>query len=188
MLSTCLRESARTPTSFAGVYEAMARELLAFLLRRTFDVEVARDLTAETFARAFEHRGRFRGDTDAEASAWLYGIARNLLARYARDGVTERRAVERLGIRVPAVSEDDHQRIVELAGLADMRATVADLFSSLPADQRDALRLRVIDERDYGEVAATLGVSEVAARARVSRALRRIADVVDMPIPNEVSP
>ena len=131
-LSTCLRESARTPTAFTGVYEAMASELLAFLLRRTFDVEVARDLTAETFARAFEHRGRFRGDTDAEASAWLYGIARNLLARYARDGVTERRAVERLGIRVPAVSEDDHQRIVELAGLADMRATVADLFSSRP--------------------------------------------------------
>jgi RNA polymerase sigma-70 factor (ECF subfamily) len=40
-----------------------------FLARRTFDVEVARDLTAETFAQAFEHRGRFRGQSDAEASA-----------------------------------------------------------------------------------------------------------------------
>lgn len=186
-LSTSVRDSARTPTAFSYVYEAKAEELLAFFLRRTFDVEVARDLTAETFAQAFEHRKRFRGQTDPEVAAWLYGIARHLLARYSRNGAIERRAVKRLGIQVPAVSEGDHQRIVELAGLADMRQTVADAFSSLPSEQRDALRLRVIDEREYVDIADALGVSEDAARARVSRALRRIADVIDMPISSEVS-
>jgi RNA polymerase sigma-70 factor (ECF subfamily) len=167
--------------AFSLVYEARAAALLAYFVRRTFDVEVARDLMAEAFAQAFEHRDRFRGKTDAEAEAWLYGIARNLFSRYARKGAVHRRAVERLGIAVPAVSEDDHQRIMELAGLADLRKTVADAFSSLPSDQRDALRLRVIEEREYHDVAAMLGVSEVTARARVSRALRQIADLIDKP-------
>lgn len=60
-----LRESRERPMAFDGFYQAHARELLLFFTRRTFDVEVARDLTAETFAQAFEHRRRFRGRTDA---------------------------------------------------------------------------------------------------------------------------
>jgi RNA polymerase sigma factor (sigma-70 family) len=187
-LSTSLRASARAPSAFSRVYEAKAQDVLVFLLRRTFDVEIARDLTAETFAQAFEHRARFRGGTDAEAEAWLYGIARHQLSRYARKGVVQRKAIERLGIEVPAVSEDDHQRIVELAGLADLRKSVADAFSTLPPDQREALRLRVVDEHAYRDVAATLGVSEETARARVSRALRRIADLIDVPTPTGVNP
>ncbi len=187
-LAASLRDAVHAPAAFSRVYEAKAQELLVFLLRRTFDVEVARDLTAETFAQAFEHRRRFRGQTDAEAAAWLYGIARHQLERYARSGVIQRKAVERLGIVVPDVSDDEHQRIVELAGLADLRKTVADAFSTLSPQQREALRLRVIDEHAYRDVAATLGVSEETARARVSRALRRIADVIDTSTPTGVNP
>jgi RNA polymerase sigma factor (sigma-70 family) len=187
-LCLSLRNAVDAPSAFSRVYEAKSREVLVFVLRRTFDVEVARDLTAETFAQAFEHRRRFRGQTDAEAEAWLYGIARHQLGRYARKGVVERRAVGRLGIEVPAVSEDDHRRVVELAGLADLRKSVADAFSTLPAAQREALRLRVVDEHAYPDVAAALGVSEETARARVSRGLRRIADVIDVPRPTGVHP
>ena len=176
------------PSEFAAFYSAHSRRLLAFFARRTFDVEVARDLTAETFAEAFEHRRRFRGSSEAEAAAWLFGIARHQLSRYARTGRVRRRAVERLGIRLPEVSEDDHERIVELAGLAELRDRVASAFSDLSGNQREALRLRVIDELPYPEIAECLGVSEQTARARVSRALRRLADAVEMTAPTEVTP
>jgi RNA polymerase sigma factor (sigma-70 family) len=176
------------PSEFAAFYSAHSRRLLAFFARRTFDVEIARDLTAETFAEAFAHRRRFRGSTDAEAAAWLFGIARHQLSRYARTGRVRRKAIERLGIRLPEVSEDDHERIVELAGLAELRDRVAAAFSDLSGDQREALRLRVIDELPYAEVAETLGVSEQTARARVSRGLRRLADAVEMTTPAEVTP
>jgi len=145
----------------------------------TTSLRQARDLTAETFAQAFEHRRRFRGKTDAEAAGWLYGIARHQLSRYARRGAVSRKAVARLGIEVPTVSEDDLERIVELAELTELRQQVAAAFAELPPDQHAALRLRVVDERDYGDVAAILGVSEQTARARVSRALRRLADSLE---------
>lgn len=187
-LSASLRRSVRAPSAFSQVYEAKAQDIFVFLVRRTFDVDVARELTAETIAQAFECRGQFRGQTDAEAAAWLYGIARHQLGRYSRNGIIHRKAVERLGIEIPAATEDDHKRIIELAGLAELRRTVADAFSTLPAEQRAALQLRVIDERAYREVAASLGISEETARARVSRALRRITDMIDLSPATEVSP
>lgn len=187
-LASSLTRARREPSAFGGFYAAQSRDLLAFFARRTFDVEVARDLTAETFAQAFEHRRRFRGSTDAEASGWLFGIARHQLSRYARKGVVERRAIERLSIQLPAVSEEDYGRIAELAGLAQLRDRVAAGFGELSDDQRDALRLRVIDERPYAEVALALGISEQTARARVSRALRSLADAIDMTSAAEVTP
>ena len=186
-LASSLIRARREPTAFTDFYAAHSRQLLVFFARRTFDVEAARDLTAETFAQAFEHRSRFRGHTDAEAGAWLYGIARHQLSRYARKGVVERKAVNRLGIRLPTVTEDDYERIVELAGLTQLRDRVTAAFGELSDDQRDALRLRVIDERPYPEVAQTLGISEQTARARVSKALRRLADAIDLASPAEVT-
>jgi RNA polymerase sigma factor (sigma-70 family) len=187
-LASSLRRARREPSAFGGFYASQSRQLLAFFVRRTFDVEVARDLTAETFAQAFEHRRRFRGSTDAEASGWLYGIARHQLSRYGRNGQVERKALERLGVQVPTVSAEDYDHIVELAGLAELRDRVAAVFGELSDDQRDALRLRVIDERSYAEVALKLGISEQTARARVSRALRRLADATDMTSAAEVIP
>jgi RNA polymerase sigma-70 factor (ECF subfamily) len=186
--ASSLTRARREPSAFGGFYAAHSRQLLAFFARRTFDVEVARDLTAETFAQAFEHRRRFRGSTDAEASGWLYGIARHQLSRYARKGLVERKALERLSIQLPAVSEEDYERIGELAGLAEMRDRVAAVFGELSDAQRDALRLRVIDERPYAEVALRLGISEQTARARVSRALRSLADATEMSSAAEVTP
>lgn len=174
------REPTGGVTAFGDFYAANSRQILAYFARRTFDAEASRDLTSETFAQAFQHRNRFRGSTDAEATGWLYGIARHQLSRYARKGKVERKAVDRLGIQVPRVSEDDYERIVELAGLADMRAQVLTAFSALSNDAREALRLRVIEDHSYPEVAQALGVSEQAARARVSRALRRLADAVEV--------
>ena len=187
-LASSLSRARTEPSAFAGFYEATAQDVLVFFARRTFDVEVARDLTAETFAQAFEHRRRYRGASDAEAAGWLYAIARHQLSHYVRKGVVARRSVQRLGIQVPLVSDDDYERIVELAGLSQMRERVAAAFSGLPGEHRDALSLRVVDERSYAEVAATLGVSEQTARARVSRALRRLADAVEISQASEATP
>jgi RNA polymerase sigma factor (sigma-70 family) len=182
-----LKLAVSEPGAFTGVYDAFASDMLVFFVRRTFDVEVARDLTAETFAQAFESRRKFRGTSDGEAVGWLYAIARHQLSHYARRGLVQRRSIERLGIQVPNVADDDYERVIELAGLADLRGRVAAASGVLPAPQRDVLRLRVVDEHTYPDVAAMLGVSEQTARARVSRALRRLADVLENPTPTEVA-
>lgn len=174
-----LRRSAREPGAFGAFYDANDVALLAFFVRRTYDVEVARDLTAETFAQAFRARGRFRGTADEEARAWLYGIAKHLLSRYMRRGAVERRASGKLGIELPALEDGEYERIVELAGLAELRSAVAREFEQLEEAQRLAVQLRIVDELSYCDVAARLGTTEAAARARVSRGLKQLAGLLD---------
>jgi RNA polymerase sigma-70 factor (ECF subfamily) len=157
----------------------LSEPVLVYLTRRTYDPEVALELTAETFARAFADRKRFRGNADAEAEAWIYAIARHLLARWYRRGQVERRALARLGMQVPRLEADEYERIEELAELPAMRTELAAALQALSHDQREALRLRVIDELSYEQIARRLGVPEPTVRARVSRGLRGLAAALE---------
>jgi len=56
---------------------------------------------------------------------------------------------------------------------------VASSFDSLPAGQRTALELRVLQDRSYEEVARELHCSEQTARARVSRGLRALSSLLE---------
>jgi RNA polymerase sigma-70 factor (ECF subfamily) len=71
---------------FSRLYRTTAQDLVVFFARRTYDAQAAADLMAETFAKAYLGRRRFRGSTEEEARAWLFGIARRRLAMYVRRG------------------------------------------------------------------------------------------------------
>ena len=170
-----------TSDDIARLYRQEARRLAGFFVRRTHDPETALDLVAETFAATVRDRRQFRGRGDGAATAWVYGIARNLLNGWYRHGDVERRAMMRLGIERPELGEEEYERLVELGGLAEARLRVARELSLLPDDQRLAVELRVVGERSYEEIARALGVSQQAVRARVSRGLRALAAVLDDP-------
>jgi RNA polymerase sigma-70 factor (ECF subfamily) len=165
----------------AAGYRRDARRLLIWLTRRTYDAQQAVDLVAETYARAWASRRRFRGDpADPEAlAAWTFGIARHVLADALRRGRTERQAFERLGVQPPVLAPDELTRLEELAELGSLRAALAVALEDLSPEQRDAVRLRVVDELDYPAIARRLGISEEAVRARVSRGLRTLALAMD---------
>ena len=158
-------------SEFERLYDAQAPQLLGFFARRTGDPHSARDLWAETFAQAFAGRRRFRGQTSQEAVSWLYGIAFRQLAQYHRRGAIEQRALRRLAIEPPALSDDDVERLGELAALGELCQDVGDAMARLSAPLREALRLRVVDELPYADVADRLQITPEAARVRVSRAL-----------------
>jgi RNA polymerase sigma factor (sigma-70 family) len=163
------------PADISRLYRSHARPMTAFFARRTYDPETAVDLVAETFASAFESRTRFRGRSDDEAVAWIYGIARHQLSGFYRQGGVERRAMSRLGIERRALTDPEFERIEELADLAALRTAVAAALDGLPAEHALVLRLRVVEELGYDEIAKRLAIGEQTARARVSRALRGLA-------------
>jgi RNA polymerase sigma-70 factor (ECF subfamily) len=160
---------------FETTYDACAEGLLVYFTRRTLDPETALDLWSETLAQAYAGWRRFRGSTQDEAAAWLYAIAANQWAGYLRRGYAERRALRRLGIERPQLAADDIERLEELAGLTALRDRVGAALGELPVEQREALRLRVVEELPYAEVAERMNVTEPTARARVSRGLRRLS-------------
>jgi RNA polymerase sigma factor (sigma-70 family) len=152
--------------------------LLAFFVRRTLDAEASMDLVAETFAAAFVGRRRFRGSTAEDEAAFLYGIARRQLAHWYRHAAVRRRASARLGLEREVLDDESYARVEELARSAPLRDAVRVALEQLDERQREVLRLRIVEERDYGQVAAALGTSEQTARARVSRALRALNQAI----------
>jgi RNA polymerase sigma-70 factor, ECF subfamily len=165
---------------FDAFYRRESEGVLVFLARRTFDAEVALELTAETFSRAYVGWRGVRGESPQERQAWIYTIARRTLARYLRRGRVERQALQRLGIQMPRMHEDDLLLIEERAGLPGLRHRIGEQLARLSAEQRRALELRIVHERSYAEVAKDLGISEVAARARVSRGLRALGGTLEL--------
>jgi RNA polymerase sigma factor (sigma-70 family) len=167
------------PDGFVALYRRESPMLLTFCARRVLDAETALDLVAETFAQAFKGRRTFRGTTQVEARAWLLTIARRQIARYLERGALDRRLVAKMGMSVPALAPDEIADVERRAGLPELREVLGAELSKLTPDQREALRLRVVEERPYEEVAASLGVSEATARARVSRGLRAIGTALE---------
>jgi RNA polymerase sigma-70 factor (ECF subfamily) len=161
------------------LYDRHAEAILAFLVRRTWDPEVAVDILAETFALALEGRRRFRGRHRDAAGAWLYAIARHQLADHFRRDGAHRRALARLGIERRPLTEGEYERIEELAGSRELRDHVSEALDALPVDQREAVRLRVVEEQGYQTLAQTLDISQDTARARVSRGLLALRAAID---------
>jgi RNA polymerase sigma-70 factor (ECF subfamily) len=174
LADTDLLTLARTnPEAFGAFYRRHAEDLLGYFVRRTFDPESAAELTAETFAQAISSLGRFR-DQGVGGAAWLYAIARHQLSHFRRRGAVDARARRRMAMPDRSLSPEDQERIEEMIDTADVRRAVSEAFSELSEEHRRALTLRVLDGRPYSEVAAELDCTEQAARARVSRALRRL--------------
>lgn len=167
------------PEGFCVLYDRWAATLLAFILRRVGNPEVAADLLAETFATVFEQRSKFR-NSGHPGSAWIYTIASSQIARYYRRRKVELKAVERLGIAVPQLDEESlaaFERIADSdpgAGLL-----VSEAISQIPSGEREAVHLRVVEDLEYREIASRLNCSVVAARVRVHRGLARLSKLME---------
>src|ERR1039458_6217926 len=157
--------------AFGVLYERRHELVLAFLLKRTRDPEVAMDLMAETFAAALIALADRPPVIAGSAAPWLLTIARNALIDSYRRGRVESAARLRLALDPVQITESDIERVLRIAAEADLPPGPA---AGLPADQYEALRARVLDERGYEEIARELACSPAVVRKRVSRAISNL--------------
>ena len=160
--------------AFGVLYERRHELVLAFLLKRTRNPEVAMDLMAETFAVALIALADRPPAIAGSAAPWLLTIARNALIDSYRRGRVESAARRRLALEPLPIGDDDVERVLQVAAETDLLVRLAE---ELPADQFDALRARVLDERGYGEIAQQLACSQAVVRKRVSRAISTLREV-----------
>jgi RNA polymerase sigma-70 factor (ECF subfamily) len=155
--------------AFAVFYDRHVAEVLRWARRRVGGH--AADVTAETFARAWLVRRRYREHPSGSALPWLLGIARNVLRESLRKREVDDAARRRLGLPGQVQLDPGLEAVDERLSLPQaVRAAVA----GLPEADRELLRLRAVDGRPYREIAARLGCTQQAARLRVSRLLRQL--------------
>lgn len=167
-----LRMAARDPEAFGVFYDRLEADVLAYFWRRTRRVDLSADLAGEVFATALESAASFDPRLGT-ARSWLYGIVRHQMADAWEHGRVESRARERLGIEPLVVSDESAERIEQLDAV---QSGVLGFLDELPEDQRLAVAGRIVDERDYAELASSLACSQSVLRQRVSRGLRGLRE------------
>ena len=164
------RIAAGDDQAFSTFYRAHLNAVVAFFRRRVPDPELAFDLAAETFAVVAARADTFDGSGAADGLALRdrpQQAARVAAAR-ARGG----RGPRALGLAPVALDDADLERVEERAAAGGPQLERA--LASLPEPIRAALLARVVDERDYDEIAAELQCSEQLVRQRVHRGLARL--------------
>ncbi|HEY3775779.1 MAG TPA: sigma-70 family RNA polymerase sigma factor [Solirubrobacteraceae bacterium] len=163
----------RDPDAFEVFYREHVDALERFISRRVSDREMVADLTADVFVAAIEAAGSYRPSQGAPG-AWLYGIARNVVAsRVRRDG-RERRATARVRGR-EALDPDDIARIDQRLAAQQQSRRLYAAMRRLAASERAVLELVALDDLSIGEAAQALGIRSVTARVRYHRARRQMA-------------
>jgi RNA polymerase sigma factor (sigma-70 family) len=162
-----LERSLREPAAFDVLFARHHIAIRRYLHARLGDPALAEDLAAETFARAFASRGRFR-DQGHGVRAWLFSIATNLLLDELRARGRRSRYVSHgpASAAAPALPSDP---------------ALSALLRDLPPAQLEVLLLHAWGDLSYEGIAAVLGVRVGTVRSRLSRARARLQRAMTQP-------
>ena len=157
--------------SFNQLVKRWERPIFALAYRTLGREEDARDVTQETFLRAFRALGGFKGD--AKFSSWLYRIALNLCRDWMRK---ERRApvvAVPEGVEVDELAADQGptETVEDLAARAELGREVAKAMEFLPAEQRQAIILKEYHGLTFQEIADLQGCPLSTVKTRVYQGL-----------------
>lgn len=165
------------PDLFELFYREHVKDLQRFVARRVGQRDRAADLTGEIFLAAIESAHRYRPDRGTP-KAWLYGIARNVVADDQRRHGREREHAERLrGSEL--LDGHDAARIDARIDAASRSRQLYTAMERLPEGERAVLELVALDDLTLAEAAAAAGVRPVTARVRLHRARRKLRDVLE---------
>lgn len=165
---------ARTLAGEAPAFNALVRRyqegLFRFVLRLCGTRDEALELTQETFMKAHQALPGWR--PEARFRTWLFSIARNttLDALRRRQRVAFVPLAEHSLDGTPAQLPDPAAQPDERCADRQRIALLDRVLRQLPAEQREILWLRELEDMSYGEIAATLGIAEGTVKSRLARA------------------
>jgi RNA polymerase sigma-70 factor (ECF subfamily) len=169
VIAASLADGAR----FGEIFDRHFAEIDRYLSRRVGWV-LADEIASEVFVVAFRSRGRY-DPAAANARPWLFGIAANLARRHWRTERRRLRAYARTGLDPLCDDTDDSDRRLDALAAGPVLAAA---LASLRADEREVLLLFAWADLGYEEIATALGVPVGTVRSRLSRARRRVRELL----------
>jgi RNA polymerase sigma-70 factor (ECF subfamily) len=164
---------------FGDLFDRHFATIYRYLHRRVGS-DLADELAAETFVRAFQHRDSYDPQR-APLRAWLFGIATNLVRRHHR---SEHRRLAAYARAPFDLFQDEGTAAIDTRVTAGaLSATLGRSLATMRSQDRDVLLLIAWAELTYAEVAAALGTPIGTVRSRLARARQHIRK--DLPGDND---
>ena len=149
---------------FHTVYEEYKDSVYGYLLYMTKDIQLAEDLSQETFLKIFLNLGRFKGKSSIKT--WVLKIARNTFLTYARKKnpvLLEEQEIIKAAHETSEILEDT---IIQ-------KIQIQEILMSLNELDRTIILLRDYEELSYEEIASILDISAGALKSRLYRARQK---------------
>jgi RNA polymerase sigma-70 factor, ECF subfamily len=151
------------------IYERHSPEIFRYAYRMLDDKNLAEDCVADTFLRLLiAVRGNILPDN---IRAYLYRISHNWIIDY------HRRRTPQTSLQENFHSDPDGNPSHLLAGELD-RQRIRSALLRLPAEQRQVIELRFVENCSHGEVAAVIGKTVEATRALQHRAVEALRQLL----------
>lgn len=174
---TLIEQSKTDPEAFGRLYDRYYQPVFGFLLSRTHNAEVAKDLCSETFFQALKNIRRYES-RGKPFKSWLFAIAVAQIGTYYRsrkkflsvtiDEAPELVANEEYRADIALVAEEDAQAVREQVEL------LRDLFGSLNQKQQNILSMRYFSRLTVPEIAAAVKMKEGTVKSHIHRALKKL--------------
>ena len=164
-LGLIARVLAGDPVAERAFYDAHVDAVYRLAFRVTRDAELARDFTQETFIRAFDRVGQFRGE--ASVATWLRRVTMSVVLN----------GLERVGTRrTHEISLEDVEVESEPLDInsLDLKGRLAKALEELPAAQRGVIVMHDVEGFTHQEIAETLGITVSSSKVRLFRARARL--------------
>jgi RNA polymerase sigma factor CnrH len=152
-----------------AVYHSQSRELWALFYAQCCDADRAYDALQEAFLRLQQQDG----NTIRDERAWLLQVGRNWL----RDVARRQRVAARPSSRLDATIAADDDPSATVAG-RELQGLVRAAVSELRPDDREVLVLRYTMGWSSQQIAAAVNSTPAAVDMRLSRARRRLAELL----------
>lgn len=169
-----LRGSRRRRRRFDEVYNSSFSRIYSYCYRRTRVHEDTEDAVAETFLIAWR---RFDELTAADSPiAWLYGVARRVLANQRKLLERNERTAKRASALAPQMVLDNPEQ--DTLHVLDLEH-VLDAMSDMSEADQELLVLAALEQLSYAEIASVVAIPVQTAKSRIYRARRRLQDLLE---------
>jgi RNA polymerase sigma-70 factor (ECF subfamily) len=161
--------------AFGVLYEEHVDRIYNYLYYRTGNSHDAEDLTEKVFFRAMQHIDNYE-DQGVPFSAWLYKIARNLLANWYRD--ESKRKMISLDKFEHRQSGSSPELVTELA---EDKEALLGAIRRLPSERQELLILKFVERMSNAEIGLVLGRTEGAIKSLYHRTLLALRKEMQKP-------
>ncbi len=163
-----------------GVLVTRHHRVLAGLIRQRLGPGApVEDLLQDVFTKALLHIGGFAGRSSF--TTWAGSIALNLATDWGRKRVRRKRLTPPADVDQGAIADHASERPFRAVEEREEAGLARRAMDQLPERMRLAVTLRVVDELEYDEVAARLGAPVATARTWVSRGLKQLRRILEVP-------
>lgn len=171
------------PAAFGQVFDSWYKPIFGYIMRRTGDYDLSKDIAAETFLKAFLKISGFQW-RGISLSAWLYRIATNELNQYYRSSKYKPQSLQQL-LENPEMEKllhqpADNEREVmesELKAFNDYNL-IREKLPQLDIKYQEVIALRYFEQKTNSEISLILDKNEGTVKSLLSRGLEKLRNML----------